>query len=231
LTNAQSQLRQSQPFGARVAALELLLDPRNQAESFGVPALRDQVVEIFLAPPYPRSELMRILRMHLCRRLQLPFVVERFLDLVQAPRSPPSQAVDEIGVRRVARYAFGVADDLFVKRREMLAFDERFTDRHLRRRKSARRRIAKLRQERGLLGFALRRRYDAVFALFPKRSGQGADQRLERFHLFVRTSRVIEAFDYQRPQFRPRLSGQAVPPERPQVERERFDPGLIARDD
>src|SRR5262245_15543346 len=58
LTDAQSQLRQSQPFGARVATLALLLDPRNQAESFGVPALRDQVVEIFLAPSYPRSELM-----------------------------------------------------------------------------------------------------------------------------------------------------------------------------
>src|SRR5262249_2041224 len=183
----------------------------------------------------PRPELMRILRADAGGRLRGSLVVEGFLDLVQAPRSPPPQAVDEIVVGRVARYAFGVANDLFVKRREMLAFAQRFIDHHLRQRKVARRRITKPAQERGLLSLVFRRGHDAVLnlfgGLFPKRPSHSADQRLERFILFVRTPRVMESFDYQRLQSLSRLGGQAEAAERAKVERERFDLRLIAGDD
>src|SRR5262249_37665373 len=107
-------------------AFELPLDLRNQAERLGVLALRDQVVEIFLVPTYPIAELTRIFGSAHCRRLRRPFVIERFLDFVQAPRASRSQTVNEVGIGFVTRYAFGVANERLVKRREIFAFDERF---------------------------------------------------------------------------------------------------------
>src|SRR5262249_42222158 len=90
-------------------------------------------------------------------------------------------------------------------------------------------------QERALLSLVFRGGHDAVLSLFgglfPKGPCHSADQRLERFHLFVRTPRAIESFDYQRLQFLSRLGGQAEAAERAKVERERFDLRLIAGDD
>src|SRR5262249_54835373 len=97
-----------------------------------------------MAPARSLAELTRISRPDPGRRLRGHFVIERFLDLVQAPRASRSQAVNEVGIGFVTRRTFGVANGHFVKRLEILPFDERVVDRHLRERKSSRRRIAKL---------------------------------------------------------------------------------------
>src|SRR5262249_16579147 len=149
----------------------------------------------------------------------------------QAPRASRSHAANEAGIGFVTRHTFGVANDDFVKWREIFAFDERFVDRHLREGKTSRRRIPKLASERGLLRSAFPSGYAPVFALLPKRPGQRADQGFRRSQLFVRTARAVEAFVEEGLQFLARTGGQPVAGERPQVKRERFEPRLIARHD